>query len=212
MKAVFNIVIGIAIVGCGDKGASHAIMTAQFIDTTIISHKKHGAISIEEHTTYDSTGQISFETAWVSTLDTTRSVLRTQPLQGGRTFRVGSYDLWTPLQSADTFRVMIEAVRKGQFVCTNDSAPISDAYVLERRAEGYGIYSNTGFLVVPNQKDTVLLWTMADFLLPKPTVWNWDEVTPMTYDEYRQYRADLKEAYKHLATSDEIDSFVQANK
>jgi len=107
---------------------------------------------------------------------------------------------------------MIEAVRKGQFVCRADAATISNAYVLERRAEAYGIYSNTGFLVVPNQKDTVLLWTQVDYLLPKPAVWNWDEVTPMTYDEYRKYRNDLNEAYKHLATKAEIDSIIKSNK
>ena len=183
-----------------------------FRDTTVVTSEWHNGLLVHHHVFYDSTGQVHFETEQVTAIDTVFPHLSNADRTFGRALSIGPYTLWTPSMSSDTFRIMVDTVRLGHFKCTWQSRLLSNVHLLERRTAGYGTYSNTGFLIVPEQQDTVLLWTMVDFLLPKPAVWNWEEVTPMTYDEYKKYREDLKATIKHLATRAKTDSLVQANK
>jgi hypothetical protein len=212
MKILCFIVVILVLHGCGLASHEESNGQVSLRDTTVVTSEWRNGLFVHHHVSYDSSGQVRFQTEQVTAFDTVSPRLSYDSLEHGRAFAVGPYTIWTPALSNDTLRVMLDTVRIGQFDCTWRAKRLKGAHVLERRTAGYGTYSNTGSLVVPENKDTVFLWTMVDFLLPKPAVWNWDKVTPMTYDEYRQYREDLKKANKHLATPAEIDSLVQANK
>ena len=202
----------VLVASCDPPVRVEASPAATYRDTIITTSEWVNGLLVEHHVLFDTAGQVSLRSEHISMFDTIMSALDQDMHHGGHAFRFGPYELWTRAISEDTFKVMVDSVRAGRFLCFRDNVVVPDAMVIERRTEGYGSYRNAGTLVARGTMDTVLLWYVVDRDLPKLAVWNWEEVTPMTYDEYAQLRKELKEVSDHLATPSEVDPMLRSNK
>ena len=100
-------------------------------------------------------------------------------------------------------------VGMGNYLCFLDTVHLKDAYVVERRIEGYGTYENAGFLIIPSRRDTVGLWALVDRELPKPAAWEWNGLVPMTLEEYRAKLKEINALSDGLASLDVVDSILR---
>ncbi len=118
----------------------------------------------------------------------------------GSVLGIREYHIWTPTASNDTLSLLLDVVRKGNFLCLEGQSLLRDAYVLERRTEGYGRYSNVGMMIIPSLGDTLPLWAFADIALARAAVWNWKDMTPMSIDQYHQLKSQ-NESVQYIFTS-----------
>lgn len=190
MKALYIAFVGLCI-ACGDQKITGVDSLDILRDTAIFVTETRGDLHIHHYYNYDSLGRIDFETAHVSTYDTITSLLSTRSRVEGSSFQSGNYLIWVPVLTRDTFSAMTESVRQGDFLCLRDTAIVRDALIIERRTQGYGTYENFGFLVVPDAQDTIRIWSLIDKRLPRPIVWSWDGLVPMSLEEYQAHRIAL---------------------
>lgn len=179
-----------------------------FRDTTITAIERRGEVFVEHYYSYDSLGQIDFETAHVTTYDTAYSKLTASARGSGRSFLFKGYAVWTPSTSSDTFDVMTSKVRAGEFLCFRDTTSVHDALIIERRTEGYGTYRNAGFLVIPSAQDTIPIWSLVDRGLARPIVWDWDGLVPMTLEEYQEEKIRFEKFAASLSSKEDLDSLL----
>ncbi len=208
MRAAPSIAFSTLLVACGEQGAIDYVEQTPLKDTAFTSIEKRGDLFIEHYYSYDSLGHMDFETAHVTAYDTISSVLKHTDRRLGTSFKFDNYDIWTTSVSLDTFEVLTSLVRKGEFLCFQDTVLVDDALVIERRTEGYGTYRNAGFLVVPSRRDTIPIWSLVDRGLPQPHVWNWDGLVPMTFEEYQSWKLILEKDISSLLSKNDLDSLL----
>jgi len=177
-------------------------------DTILTTSEWVGPLLVEHHVLFGTAGKVSFRSEHVTAFDTAVSMLPPEEHRGGRAFRFGPYQIWTRSTSEDTFQVMIDSVRIGRFLCFKDSVVVPDAMVIERRTEGYGTYGNGGLLVARGTTDTIPLWYVVDRGMPRPIVWNWEEQSPMSWEDYSENKRRMSEASKALSNA-LLDSSLQ---
>lgn len=212
MRYIGLIVCLLFFFGCDSERRESGDKRFVLRDTTVTTNEWYHGLLVFHFVSYDSTGQVSFQTEQVAAFDTVAPSLSFDDGAKGRSFHFGAYEIRTMSTSNDTFEVMIDSVRTGRFLCMRDKVVMKDAQVIERRAIGYGKYENSGFLVVPNHHDTVPIWSFLDPGLSQPIIWNWEEHSPMTWEEYQADRDQMKQFSARLTSGAQIDSMIAAGK
>ncbi|MFT3884368.1 MAG: hypothetical protein QM724_02730 [Flavobacteriales bacterium] len=208
MRISFVIALSALMFGCNEQPIEDGLSEQRYRDTTITWTERVGDLTIDHYHEYDSIGQL-FETAHVTAFDTIRSTMTSNVPVDGRSFLFGPYRIWTPSLSEDTFEIMSASVRKGAYLCFLDTSLLNDAFMIERRTEGYGAYYNSGFLVVPSKHDTLPLWSLVDRSLPKPVIWDWNGLVPMTLEQYEEQKQGTKELSARLVSPTGLDPLVR---
>jgi len=172
-------------------------------DSIRLEYEDSGRVTINHYLRMDTTGKVVFINNSVTVnnmISQTEEIITSKD----HSYRIGEYNLvyfHDSIAVWDTLSILNEIFRNGNFNCYINGRLNHQVYIMEQITEGNGTYGNLLYLINPTNNEAFQFFDHYDPSLSRSAVWNWKQIKPKTWKQYKNTKTAINRLSKALSSS-----------